>query len=201
MDINFVNDIIVPIGVGFLASIICTIGFYRLFRPRVEISKYLSLDSNGKISFKIANKSHFWRIYDISIHTYLCSYNAKEQDKEVISLHNTFQDMSVSQLYPNKKKYLFSNHAVVGINIKHTAEAEALLVNGTELVVQVVASHGWSCVRNAIVQTYQLPCSIKTAPFCKGNNTDIEFNSPERILPIWVDDKKKIFTFTRNNIN
>lgn len=197
MNINLITDIVVPIGVGFLASIICTIGFYRLFRPRVEISKYLSLDSNGKISFKIANKSHFWRIYDISIHTYLCSYNAEEQDKVVIPLNNKFQDMGVNQLYPNKKKYLFSNHAIIDIDINSKEDAEAVLINGTELVVQVVASHGWSCVRNAIVQTYPLPCSIKTAPFYKGNNTDIEFNSPERILPIWVDDEKKKLTFTR----
>lgn len=198
MDIIFVKDILVPVIVGFVASLICTIGFYRVFRPRVEISKYLSLGADGSISFKIANKSRFWNIYDITIQTFLCFYEAIEEDKVVIKLENNFQQMGVNQLYPNKKKYKFSNHAIVNLNVKNENIAKALLTQGTELIVQVVASHGWSCVRNARVQTYKMPSAIKTAPFYKGNNTNIEFDSPERILQIRVEDKNEIVTFTKH---
>lgn len=194
-----ISTIIVPVATGFIATLLFTIGFYRGFRPRMSISENISLGNDGHLYIKIANKSRFFGLYNIKVHAYLCGCLSVEsgKDKIVTPLRNDFEDMKVNLLQPRTERYKYASHATVSLIVPDEETAQLIINGRLELVVQVVAVQGWSNVSGIYAKEYRLPFAIKNYPFKEGNDTNIDYQSLERGLNLYIEEKGKIVSFKR----
>ena len=196
---SIISTIIVPVATGFIATLLFTIGFYRGFRPRMSISENISLGNDGRLYIKIANKSRFFGLYNLKVHAYLCGCHSVEsgKDKIVTPLRNDFEDMKVNLLQPRTERYKYASHATVSLIVPDEETAQLIINGRLELVVQVVAVHGWSNVSGIYAKEYRLPFAIKNYPFKEGNDTNIDYQSLERGLNLYIEEKGKIVSFKR----
>lgn len=196
---SIISTIIVPVATGFIATLLFTIGFYRGFRPRMSISENISLGNDGHLYIKIANKSRFFGLYNIKVHAYLCGCLSVEsgKDKIVTPLRNDFEDMKVNLLQPRTERYKYASHATVSLIVPDEETAQLIINGRLELVVQVVAVQGWSNVSGIYAKEYRLPFAIKNYPFKEGNDTNIDYQSLERGLNLYIEEKGKIVSFKR----
>ena len=196
---SIISTIIVPVATGFIATLLFTIGFYRGFRPRMSISENISLGNDGHLYIKIANKSRFFGLYNIKVHAYLCGCLSVEsgKDKIVTPLRNDFEDMKVNLLQPRTERYKYASHATVSLIVPDEETAQLIINGRLELVVQVVAVQGWSNVSGIYAKEYRLPFAIKNYPFKEGDDTNIDYQSLERGLNLYIEEKGKIVSFKR----
>ena len=196
---SIISTIIVPVATGFIATLLFTIGFYRGFSPRMSISENISLGNDGHLYIKIANKSRFFGLYNIKVHAYLCGCLSVEsgKDKIVTPLRNDFEDMKVNLLQPRTERYKYASHATVSLIVPDEETAQLIINGRLELVVQVVAVQGWSNVSGIYAKEYRLPFAIKNYPFKEGDDTNIDYQSLERGLNLYIEEKGKIVSFKR----
>lgn len=194
-----ISTIIAPVVTGFIATLLFTIGFYRGFRPRISLSESISLGNDGRLYIKIANKSKFYGLYNIKVHAYLCGCRSVEsgKDKIVTPLRNDFENMKVNLLQPCKERYKYASHATIALIVPDEETAQLIINGRLELVVQVVAVQGWSNVSGVCAKEYKLPFAIKNYPFKEGNDTNIDYQSLERGIKLYIEEKDKIVSFKR----
>ena len=196
---SIISTIVVPVATGFVATLLFTIGFYRGLRPRISISDNISLGNDGRLYIKIANKRRFVGLYNIKVHAYLCGCLSVEsgKDKIVTPLKNDFEDMKVNLLQPRTERYKYASHATVSLIVPDERIAQLIINGRLELVVQVVAVQGWSNVSGIYAKEYKLPFAIKNHPFKEGSDTNIDYQSLERGLNLYIEEKGKIVSFKR----
>ena len=199
MSCAILSNIIISIATGIIATVLFTIGFYRGLRPRISLSENISLGNDGRLYIKIANKSRLFGLYNIKVHAYLCGCLSVEsgKDKIVTPLKNDFEDMKVNLLQPCKERYKYTSHATISVIVPDEDTANRITNERLELVVQVAAVNGWSNVSGICIKEYKLPFAIKNYPFKEGNNTNIDYQSLERGLDLYIEEKDKIVSFKR----